>query len=102
MRHRINSLHCIVPPHILRAVVENGSTEQRDWALRTLTLSAFTRGQREILGQLPVTAPAGTKLRSIYDAQTGQQLPGKLVRSEGDNPTGDAEVDESYDGAGAT
>jgi len=42
--------------------------------------------------------------RSIYDAQTSQQLPGRLVRSEGDKATGgkDKAADEAYDGLGAT
>jgi Zn-dependent metalloprotease len=38
----------------------------------------------------------------IYDAQHAQRLPGRLVRSEGDPATGDAAVDEAYDGLGAT
>jgi Zn-dependent metalloprotease len=40
--------------------------------------------------------------RRIYDAQHTQRLPGRLVRSEGDPPAGDAAVNEAYDGLGAT
>jgi Zn-dependent metalloprotease len=40
--------------------------------------------------------------RQIYDAQHKTRLPGRLVRSEGDAATGDAAVDEAYDGLGAT
>jgi len=40
--------------------------------------------------------------RSIYSADNTTRLPGRLVRSEGQPPTGDAAVDEAYDGLGAT
>lgn len=34
--------------------------------------------------------------RQIYDAQNGNDLPGDLVRAEGDDPAGDAEADTAY------
>ena len=37
--------------------------------------------------------------REIYDGENKASLPGKLVRREGDDPTGDEEVDRAYDGA---
>jgi len=40
--------------------------------------------------------------RSIHDAQQGTELPGVLVRQEGQGPSGDESVDEAYDGLGAT
>lgn len=40
--------------------------------------------------------------RSIHDARNGTELPGVLVRAEGQDPTGDESVDEAYDGLGAT
>jgi Zn-dependent metalloprotease len=42
------------------------------------------------------------KHRIIYDAANGSDLPGQQVRGEGDPATGDAAVDEAYDGSGAT
>jgi Zn-dependent metalloprotease len=44
----------------------------------------------------------GQKDRQVYDAHHGSNLPGVLVRVEGDPPTGDPAVDEAYDGSGAT
>lgn len=41
------------------------------------------------------TSP-GVKHRLIYDAQHTRKLPGRLVRSEGQPPTGDPAVDEAY------
>ena len=40
--------------------------------------------------------------RSIHDAQQGTDLPGVLVRAEGQASRGDESVDEAYDGLGAT
>jgi Zn-dependent metalloprotease len=40
--------------------------------------------------------------RSIHDVGGGTVLPGRLVRGEGEEPTGDVSADEAYDGLGAT
>lgn len=95
---------CILPPHILRAIVERGTPQQRAWALQTLAHSERMRGRRELLGDIATASaiPAAGKQRSVYDAKHGSRLPGTLVRSEGEPPTGDAAVNEAYDGAGAT
>jgi len=42
------------------------------------------------------------KERLVYDAEQGSDLPGILVRGEGDPPSDDLAVNEAYDGAGAT
>ena len=38
-----NSLHCIVPPYMLRNIVENGTAEQRQQALRNLVSAEAVR-----------------------------------------------------------
>jgi Zn-dependent metalloprotease len=38
--------------------------------------------------------------RRVYDAQGSENLPGLLVRGEGDSASGDETVDEAYSGAG--
>jgi len=102
--NRLHPIFCILPPYMLRNLAERGTPAQRNWAFRTLTLSEQFRGRRMTLGNLAAKAitPAGEKRRTIYDAQNGTKLPGKLVRGEGDPPTGDPAVDEAYDGSGAT
>ncbi len=98
-------IQCIVPPHMLQAIVENGTTEQREWALATLAVSEQLRGQRNAITEFPKLVDKATAVardRTIYNANTGMALPGMLVRSEGDPPTGDPAVDEAYDGSGAT
>lgn len=93
----------IIPPHMTEEIVKNGNERERTAALRTLVASEQFRGRREIMGALNFAwASAGEKRRTVYDAENTIQLPGKLRRSEGDAATGDAAVDEAYDGAGAT
>ena len=94
----------ILPPHILWAIAANGDAEQRAWALEALAISERIRGRREVLGDIATAVAAATagKQRTVYDARHGSQLPGAKARDEGDPPTGDAAVDEAYDGAGAT
>jgi Zn-dependent metalloprotease len=87
---------------MLREMAQRGDEDQRAWALHSLSLSEQFRGRREVLGALALAAPAGEKRRTIYDAKHGQDLPGILVRGEGDPPAKDPAVNEAYDGAGAT
>ncbi len=98
-------LQCIMPPHMLREIVERGSPAQRDWAIRTQRISEQFRSQRQSfargLTQAMRTATAG-KQRVVYNADFGTTLPGRAVRQEGQPPTGDPATDEAYDGAGAT
>ncbi len=96
---------CITPPHILRAIAANGSPAQRQIALQTLTASEQFRGQRKIMREVLsflAMFSAGDKQRSVYDAQFGSNLPGALVRQEGQPAVEDPAVNEAYDGAGAT
>lgn len=94
----------IIPPHILKHVAERGNARQKASAWHALHVSDQIRGQRQTTAPAaPLTAvlPEG-KRRSVYDAQQGDTLPGKLVREEGAAATGDPATDEAYDGAGAT
>ncbi len=99
-------LHCIVPPHILREVAEQGSPVQQERAQRALAISGQFRGERQQVADLVARRAArvaeGAKQRTIYDAQFQETLPGQKVRGEGDPATGDLAVDEAYDGSGAT
>lgn len=99
---RMHPICCIVPPHMLQEIVVNGDPGQRAWAFQTLTVSEQFRGRRLSVGGINFAAPAGEKRRTIFDAQNGTNLPGKLVRGEGDPATDDEAVNEAYDGSGAT
>jgi Zn-dependent metalloprotease len=90
---------------MLKRIAERGSSRQRERALRTLAATERFRGQRNsaaMVAVLSVVAREGQKQRVVHDAEHGSNLPGHLVRSEGDPPTGDPAADEAYDGSGAT
>ena len=101
-----HSVYCITPPYMLQQIVFNGTPEQRELALRSITISEQFRGQRgamtkEILAFMkPVSAEL--KQRIVFDAKNGTQLPGTVVRQEGDSPVTDVAVNEAYDGLGGT
>jgi len=100
-------IHCILPPYILKHIVQGRTPETRklaEWAHHTITLSERIRGARAALGIISTiaTTPAGTKRRTVYDAGHLERLPGRLVRGEGDPAVRDVAVNEAYDGAGDT
>lgn len=105
MSKQFNPINCILPPHMLQQIADQGTTQQRDKALQTIDTTAKLRGQRQAFSEVPSMAPgavAPAKQRMVYDAEHGSSLPGRLVRSEGQPASGDPAVDEAYDGSGAT
>jgi Zn-dependent metalloprotease len=103
--HRHFPVNCFVPPHILKNIATKGTPGQKNLAIDTLKLSAQMRGQRQALADFQAAtfrvAVAG-KDRIVYDAKNGSNLPGTVVRKEGDGPSGDVAVNEAYDGSGVT
>ena len=95
-------LCCIVPPHILDHIAENGTDKQKNSALQNLHLAGQFRGQRQVMQAVWTATPTGTERRTIYDARGRERLPGKLVRGEHDPRSKDVTVNEAYDGSGAT
>lgn len=104
------SIFCILPPHILRAIAERGSPEERAAASRTLALDSTLRAMRAtpLAFTAAPTAPAviqpAAKQRTIYTAHNQQQLPGTVVATEKNPPAGNADpaVVEAFNGLGAT
>jgi Zn-dependent metalloprotease len=107
--HR-HSISCILPPYILLNIARNGNRDEREFALRAIALDQSLRTNRLIYSlpgglKLPHTAAAlapPQEKRSIYDAGHLQDLPGKLVRSEGQAAVSDAAVNQAYEGLGDT
>jgi Zn-dependent metalloprotease len=114
--------HCsAVPSFLFENIERNGSEAQRARARDAMRMSHMHRGRRlmhamvqrpfrvhprvrwfEFMKARMEVAGECEKERRIYDAQHTQRLPGRLVRGEGDPATGDAAVDEAYDGFGVT
>ncbi|HSU43869.1 MAG TPA: M4 family metallopeptidase [Casimicrobiaceae bacterium] len=100
---------CILPPELLLRIARNGNPSQREAALDTLAVDHTLRLGRATWQLLDGGTRRGLfgissagKQRSIYDAHGAEALPGRLVRAEGAAAQADVEVNEAYDGLGAT
>lgn len=105
-----HSIFCILPPHILHSIAQNGTPQQRsralqhlgtDQTLRTLRTTQHLMAATQTRGLLPHVGE-GHPERTIYDDHQTTNLPGDVVRAEGADPTNDLAVNEAYDGLGAT
>ena len=107
---RSHPIFCILPPHLLQSIGNHGSPLQRLWALKTMAADNTFRSLRAALAAhaaAVVTRRRSVveevqKRRTISTARNEETLPGAVVRAEGGAPTGDAAVDEAYDGLGDT
>lgn len=104
----LNPLHCIIPPYMLENMAASEDASVRKAAIQAIEATSDARATRRTLQAMPAmaafAAPAAKKNRLIYDAQRKgmSQLPGKLIRSEGDLATADPTVNEAYDHSGTT
>ena len=48
MKAHRHSIFCILPPHIVKKIAENGTAKQKAMALKTLTATAQLKGQRHL------------------------------------------------------
>ncbi|QRM32007.1 M4 family metallopeptidase [Microvirga sp. VF16] len=98
-------LNCIIPPHLLRKLLESDNKEVRQAALNTLLGTARLRGQRSLRATFGIglsAAPTDGR-RSIFDCQNSNWLPGAvLVRTEQGEESADISVNRAFDGLGAT
>ena len=113
-------VHCIVPPHMLRVLEMRGDARQAELARAMLAQGAKirdercaeaarvgspmlrTRGGDGFVARTFAEAAAAPHLdRRIHDGEEKAALPGRLLRSEGEDPTGDPDADAAYDMAGA-
>lgn len=100
-------LYCILPPHILKYIANNGTPAQRARAINALTTNQSVRGFRATRAMAPhrfLAMPVGPlKRRTIFDAHQTQDLPSAtVVRNEGTPESGDPAIDEAYNGLGHT
>ncbi len=95
---------------MLESIKTRGTPDQRKMAaaldkeaesFRDARALATPVGGYQVATVLAAGVAPGPK-REVYDGQSKRTLPGTLVRSEGDSPSGDLEVDEAYEGSGDT
>jgi len=86
-----------------KKIVEKGTKEQKERAWKNVIMTEQLRGRRQITGLLTsMLSVSDTLHRTIYDAATTENLPGKLMRVEGGKVKGGAPVTEAYDYSGDT
>ncbi|MEU1947962.1 M4 family metallopeptidase [Streptomyces sp. NPDC059474] len=105
--HRRGTFCTIVPPHVLDKLSHAEDPSLATLARRTLEHDALQRTRRRITTVRGVpaaraAAPSDKPERTIYDADRKTALPGKKVRGEGGQASGDDSVNRAYDGLGAT
>ncbi|HEY5855153.1 MAG TPA: M4 family metallopeptidase [Aldersonia sp.] len=96
-------IRSFVPPYVLERIA--ASEEPRLTAAPRVASATLRRDAvlRDIRAAAPIAAVAAPGLtRTISDARHTHELPGVVVRREGDLPTGDVAADEAYNGFGAT
>lgn len=103
-------MYCsIIPPYLLRRLAARD--EPRFSAVARAAKEALLH-VRSIQATRALPRPAvpsgvrqltpGPPVRTVYDTQGSESLPGQLVRKEGEPATGDPAADEAYDGLGHT
>jgi Zn-dependent metalloprotease len=110
MRHRpVTRAHrcavnCIVPPHILRRLLDSQSEDIRRVALDTLLATTRLRAERDVIASLGfLPSLAGGKRRTIFDCRNGRNLfLATLVRGESGAKSSDSSVNRAFDGLGQT
>jgi Zn-dependent metalloprotease len=93
----------IIPEYVNKRIVERGNKRQREQAWKNVILTEQLRGRRSVTGLMSSMFSVADRLyRTIFDAQNTENLPGMLVRREGEKARADKSVNEAYDYSGAT
>ena len=93
----------IIPEYVNKKIVEKGTKKQKDQAWKNIILTEQLRGRRLVTGLMSSMFSVSNRLdRTIYDSQNRENLPGILVRREGERPKGGKTVTEAYDYSGST
>jgi Zn-dependent metalloprotease len=87
----------IIPPYLLEKIAQS---ELGADPTRTLEIDARLRGRRTTSTPAPAATDAGPF--SVYTADNGADLPGRLARAAGDPESADRAVDEAYVGVEAS
>ena len=93
----------IIPEYMNKNIVEKGTKQQKEQAWRNLILTEQLRGRRVVTGLMSSMFSVSNKLdRTIFDAKNTENLPGTLIRHEGEKPKGGKTISEAYDYSGST
>ena len=97
-----------IPPYIFDHLVQSTDAKVRQIAVDAIANASAVRAVRSTLAMMPafaaIPSPSFQRHRLVYDVKNGgfNDLPGQLVRSEGDPKTEDVADTEAYSYAGST
>jgi Zn-dependent metalloprotease len=101
--NRCNQFCFIIPEYMNKNIVEKGTKKQKEEAWKNLIITEQLRGRRLVTGLMSSMFSVSNKLdRTIFDAENTENLPGTLVRREGEKAKGGKTVSEAYDYSGST
>jgi Zn-dependent metalloprotease len=99
-------IQCIIPPYINEHLAKSADPATRARAVANLKAGAAMRALRVMSQAMPSlmvsAAPTKKKTRQVFDAKKTDELPGKLVRSEGQPKVADKAVNQAFDHSGDT
>jgi Zn-dependent metalloprotease len=97
--HARRPMQSIIGPHLFQAIIDSdtASDVDKERARKNLELSQSLRASREGAPSAPDTTRQEELRRTIYDCNQGSDLPGDVIRSEGDPVIQDVSGDEVYD-----
>jgi Zn-dependent metalloprotease len=102
-RYACRCLNCILPPQILKRLLESSDKEVRKAALETLLASAQLRGERTVRNGFGASMVPNDGRRTIFDAGNSTNLQAAVMkRSESGAASADDAVNRAFDGLGKT
>jgi Zn-dependent metalloprotease len=106
LRNTYHRFCLIIPEHMNKRIVENGTEKEKNTALKNLILTEQLRGRRQVTGLMSsMFSVSDTLYRSIFDAHQAERLPGTLIRIEGgarNDANRQKAASEAYDYSGDT
>ncbi|MBN1513108.1 MAG: M4 family metallopeptidase [Phycisphaerae bacterium] len=103
MCHARCGLNCIVPPHLLRKLLESRERDVRESAMNTLLATTQLRGERFVRSFAGFLATPASGRRTMHDCQHSTYLPFAVVaRTEDGAESDDHAVNRAFDGLGHT
>jgi Zn-dependent metalloprotease len=95
-------LNCVMPPYLLKKLLESKDRDVREAAFNTLMTTARLHGERSVRAATFV-APAGGGRRTISDCRHSTVLASAVVsRTEDGGASADASVNRAFEGLGNT
>jgi Zn-dependent metalloprotease len=104
LSNRCQCINCIMPPHLLKKLLEHSEGRIRDAALRTLLATARLRGERTVRGLVGLGAAISSQgRRTISDCANSTLLPAATIGRTEDGPAStDDSVNRAFAGLGGT